>query len=84
MRPNTTPTRNYSQPPSALATSTEETAKAAANVVAAKERVERLRKGEDVSGGFTKPPTTENLARILREAGIDPVDCARVNELASV
>jgi hypothetical protein len=52
--------------------------------VAAKERVERLRKGEDVFVGFTKPPTAEDLARILREAGIDPVDCARVNELASV
>jgi hypothetical protein len=42
-------------------------AKAAGNAAAAKDRAERIRKGEDVPGGLGKPLTREDMVRMLRE-----------------
>jgi hypothetical protein len=44
-------------------------AEAAAKAGEVKDRVERLKRGEDVPGGLGKPLTHEDLKRIFREAG---------------
>jgi hypothetical protein len=52
---------------------------------AAKERRERLQRGEDVPGGLGKPFTREDATRILREAGWSARDiqhCINLNTLA--
>ena len=46
-----------------------EMAKAASHREAARERRERLERGEDMPGGLGKPLTREDLERILRDAG---------------
>jgi hypothetical protein len=46
-----------------------EMAKAASHRDAAKERRERLQRGEDVPGGLGKPLTREDAERIMREPG---------------
>jgi hypothetical protein len=51
-----------------------EMAKAASHRDAAKERRERLQRGEDVPGGLGKPLTREDLERIMREAGMTASD----------
>ena len=51
-----------------------EAAKADANAAVAKERVERLKKGEDVPGGLGRPFTREDCERILRDAGFTTSD----------
>ena len=51
---------------------------------AAKDRRERLERGEDVPGGFGKPFTREDAERILREAGIDFQHCSDVAELSKL
>jgi hypothetical protein len=50
----------------------------------AKERRERLERGEDVPGGIGKPFTHEDAERILREAGIDPRHVRDVAELSDL
>lgn len=47
---------------------------AAEKAAAAKDRVERIRRGEDVVGGLGKPLTAENFERIFREAGFTAGD----------
>lgn len=55
--------------------------KVAAHRDAAKERRERLERGEDVAGGLGKPP---DLRRILREAGWTESDIRRATDLAAL
>jgi hypothetical protein len=60
-------------------------ADAAAKVAAAKERVERIKRGENVEGGLGKPMTWEDCERIFHEAGMTTRDmehCVRVNEVS--
>ena len=62
-----------------------EMAKVAIHRDAAKERRERLQRGEDVPGGLGKPFTREDATRILREAGWSARDiqpCINLNTLA--
>jgi hypothetical protein len=59
-------------------------ADAAAKATAARERTERIKKGEDVPGGLGKPLTHEDFVRIMREAGMTTSDlrhCERLAEL---
>lgn len=49
-------------------------ADAAAKASVAKDRIERIAKGEDVSGGLSKPMTLEDYEKILREAGWTAAD----------
>ena len=56
---------------------------AAAKREVAKERRERLERGEDVPG-LGKRLTSEDVERILREAGVDPQHCSDVNELSNL
>jgi hypothetical protein len=58
-------------------------AEAAAKVAALKDRIERLKNGEDVPG-FDKPLTREDCYRILHEHGIDPEDCVRFSQVCEV
>jgi hypothetical protein len=53
-------------------------ANAASHRDAAKDRRERLERGEGVPGGFGKPFTSEDVDPILREAGVD-IEDARWN-----
>jgi hypothetical protein len=52
-----------------IAVGQDEMAKAAAQRDAAKERRERLERGDDVSGGLNRPMTWSDTERILRDAG---------------
>jgi hypothetical protein len=65
----------------AIASGQEGAAAAAAQLAVARERVERIKKGEDVQGGLGKPPRREDFERILREAGVDPEHCIRVHKV---
>lgn len=56
---------------------------AAAKATAAKDRVERLKRGDDVPGGIGKAFTREDFERICRENGIDPEHCVRVNDICN-
>jgi hypothetical protein len=61
-----------------------EMVKAASYRDAAKERRERLQRGEDVPGGLGEPLTREDAIRIFREAGLTASDiqhCIDLNEL---
>ena len=51
------------------------TANAAANAAIAKERIERLKRGENVEGGLGNPLSWEDCERIMREASRPPT-CA--------
>ena len=51
---------------------------------AAKDRRERLERGEDVPGGLGKPLTPHDAERILRDAGVDPQYCKDVAELSEL
>jgi hypothetical protein len=44
-------------------------ADAAAKIATAKDRIERIKRGEDVDGGLGKPLAQKDVFRILREAG---------------
>lgn len=60
---------------------------AAANAATAKERTERIRRGEDIEGGLGKPMTREDYERILRKAGLTDADiahCKRLHELSEL
>lgn len=50
----------------------------------AKERRERLERGEDVPGGIGKPFTREDAERILREAGVDLQHVSDIGELSNL
>jgi hypothetical protein len=54
---------------------------AAQSAASAKDRVERLTRGEDVPGGFSPPPDFE---KILRDAGFTARDIAHLELLASL
>jgi hypothetical protein len=56
-------------------------ADAADKVTVAKDRVERLRRGEDVPGGLSKPITPEDYERILRDAGMTTSDIRHCDDL---
>jgi hypothetical protein len=69
----------------AIATGEAEIAKATAKAVAAKNRVERIKRGEDVPGGLGKPHTREDWERELIKAGFTKSDlrhCVALAELA--
>src|SRR5262249_20428346 len=59
-------------------------AEAAANATRAKERVERIGRGEDVQGGLGKPHTREDFERILRGAGFTDRDIQHCCDLAEL
>ena len=68
----------------AIASNQNAAADAAAKATAARERTERIKKGEDVPGGLGKPLTHEDFVRIMREAGMTTSDlrhCERLAEL---
>jgi hypothetical protein len=54
---------------------------AEANEAEAKDRVEKLKRGEDVPGGFAPPP---DFDRIMRDAGLTARDIAHMQLLASL
>jgi hypothetical protein len=59
-------------------------ADAAAEAAVAKERVERIKRGENVEGGLGKPLTLEDYERILHEAGMTTSDiehCVQVSQV---
>ena len=53
---------------------------AAEKVSVAKDRIERLAKGEDVSGGLGKPMTRKDYERILKDAGLTDDDIRFMRE----
>jgi hypothetical protein len=57
---------------------------AAAKAAAARDRVERLRRGEDVPGGVGKPLTLEDILDILRKAGMTTAEIRHCEELAAL
>jgi hypothetical protein len=57
-------------------------AEAGASVQRAKERIERIERGEDVPGG--KPLTPEDMEAILRKAGCTDADLRRMHRLAEI
>jgi hypothetical protein len=59
-------------------------ANAAAKAAIAKERVARIRKGEDVSGGLGKRFTSEDATKILRANGFSPSDIRQMQHLAKI
>jgi hypothetical protein len=62
-----------------------EMAKAASHRDAAKDRRERLQRGEDVPGGLGKPLTREDAERFMREAGMTMSDiqhCGQVHDVS--
>jgi hypothetical protein len=67
----------------AIASMQNAAADAAVKATAAKERAERIKKGEDVPGGLGKPLTYEDIERSFREAGMtsDLRHIERVGEL---
>jgi hypothetical protein len=56
-------------------------AEAAAKAATAKDRLDRLAKGEDVSGGLRKPMTREDMEKILKNAGWTAADIRFTAEL---
>jgi hypothetical protein len=59
--------------------------KAAANAAVAKERIERIKRGENVEGGLGKPLSLEECHHIMREAGLTAGDikhCVRVHRVS--
>ena len=59
-------------------------ADAAANAAVAKESIERLEKGEDVTGSMGKPMTAKDMRRMLREWGWAKRDMEHPADLASL
>ena len=55
-------------------------ADAAMRAAVAKDRIERLAKGEDVSGGLGKPMTRKDYERILKDAGLTDDDIRFMRE----
>jgi hypothetical protein len=58
--------------------------KAASYRDAAKERRERLQRGEEVRGGLGKPMTWEDAERICREAGLSASDIQRSIDISKL
>jgi hypothetical protein len=65
----------------AIASSKAGAAEASTKAAAAKERADRIRRGEDVPGGLGKPLTREDFDRILRKEGGDPEHCTRLADV---
>jgi septal ring factor EnvC (AmiA/AmiB activator) len=59
-------------------------ANAAARAAIAKERVARIRKGEDFSGGLRKRFTSEDAIKILRANGFSPSDIRQMQHVAEI
>jgi hypothetical protein len=57
---------------------------AAANAADAKDRAERIKRGEDVPGGLGKPLAEEDYERILRDAGMNTSDIRHCRQLAEL
>lgn len=68
----------------AIAASQAGMAEASTNAAVAKERIERLARGETVAGGFGKPMTREDFIEILRKAGFGPSDFRRMDHLLTI
>jgi hypothetical protein len=68
----------------AIAVGEAEASKAEARAKAARERVERIERGEDVSGGFSKPKTREEFEAELLAAGLSKRDLRRCDLFAAV
>jgi hypothetical protein len=67
-----------------IASAQSEATKAAVNAAAAKERVERLERGEDVPGGLGKPMTGKDMERIMRAWGWTTSDLQHALHLAKL
>ncbi len=61
-----------------------EAAKAAAEAARAKERLDKLAKGEAVAGGLGKPATREDMLKILKAAGMTLADIRHSRRLAAL
>jgi hypothetical protein len=59
-------------------------AEAAANAEAARERVERIERGENVEGGLGKPLTYEDMVVIMHKAGLTDDDIRYSQELSQL
>jgi predicted transcriptional regulator of viral defense system len=62
-------------------------ANAAANAAVAKERVERIKRGENVEGGLGKQLSLEDYVRIMRDAGMTTGDiehCMQASQVCDV
>jgi hypothetical protein len=59
-------------------------AAAAARAAAAKDRAERIARGENVEGGLGRPLTYEDFVRIMKEAGMTDADIEHCQELNEV
>jgi hypothetical protein len=68
----------------AIASGEAEIAKATANIATAKNRVERIKRGENVQGGFGKPHTREDFERELIKAGFTKSQLRRAMLLAEL
>jgi hypothetical protein len=68
----------------AIASGEAEIAKATAKVVAAKNRVERIKRGEDVPGGLGKPHTRQDFERELIKAGFTKSQLRHCSALAEL
>ena len=68
----------------AVAAGEAEAAKADAKAKASQECIERIEKGEDVSGGLGKPMTREDFNAILRSAGFTKQDFRRIEAIGKI
>jgi len=59
-------------------------AEAATKAAAAKDRVERIKRGDDVPGGLGKPLTRDDAERIFREAAMTTSDLRRMARLCEI
>jgi hypothetical protein len=57
---------------------------AAAKAAIAKERIERIKRGENVEGGLGKPLSLEECHRIMREAGLTTGDIRHCEQMSTV
>jgi pyruvate/2-oxoglutarate dehydrogenase complex dihydrolipoamide acyltransferase (E2) component len=68
----------------AAATAQASAADGAAKAAAARDRVERIERGEDVEGGLGKPLSYEDALRIMREAGMDNSDIRHMHRVGEI
>jgi hypothetical protein len=59
-------------------------AAAAAEAAAVRDRIERIRRGEDVAGGLGQPMSREDAVRILRDARLTTADLAAMHWAAEL
>jgi hypothetical protein len=68
----------------AIAVAEQARAAAAAEATAAKDRVDRIKRGEDVPGGLGKPLTYEDMNRMLLEQGFTTSDLRHMELLGTL